>query len=670
MSPLLAGLLCLLASTQGPIEPYAVGSELPGGYRIDAMERTDGGAFVVTLEGDPPARVLFLRREDDVPAFTRTEHCNVVYDSNLPSGSPTPQGLGAAIQALVRAAAEDDRECLELGTTTEVRSSLMESDVSPPFPWRLALVIVLAFGLLGLAAGRISPRIPERWKEPIFWAAVVLFTVVGAVLRLHDVSTPFCESSYTQRVELAESTFWQIFTFEVMDGRHPPMVPLILRFILPLSRSEWAVRLPFVIAACLSLPLVALLGRRVEGRLTGAAACLACALLQPLVFLGHQASSHALLFALAPATLLCLHRMLEKPGWSSCLALAAANTAVFWTNYLAGLVVGPQLVLLLRPGTRSWTARALGLSTALSLLPLYRMVRGLGQDVTGHAASERAPEVIWGNFTVGQVLTDGVAMAGVPVAVALASLAAAGAVLLVYRASSARRGFSIVLAAVAWLGPLTVLALTPVARMRGRYMYDLVPLLVLLGVIGAVIGARMLAGRIAPRRTPVGDAASWAAAFLLAAMAAWPLYHAGPRALAYHEQDCRFHEVSRIIARSDVHTVAIPFGHSRTLFGYYMGGRGHRVEDRTGLESWDYSGVTVRTLYRFQEGRADWRKLAGERLERLVATGPVWLVDITPAERTWPVLERLGRCRERYAHGQLRLLLCPGLSAPVEPPGP
>ncbi|MBW2262975.1 MAG: glycosyltransferase family 39 protein, partial [Deltaproteobacteria bacterium] len=584
---------------------------------------------------------------------------NVVFDSSLPSGSPTPQALGLAVQALADAARSGDGMCRDLSTAASARHAEAAVEREPPFPWTPAALAVLVFAALGLAARRASRKLPEAWKERIFWAAVLLFTAAGAALRLADLSSPFCESSFTQRVELAESPLWQILTYQVLDGRHPPMTALLLHLTLPLGRSEWAVRLPFVIAACLSLPLVALLGRRIEGRLAGAAACLACALLQPLVTLGHQASSHALLFALAPCMLLSLLWMLEKPEWLPCLALAAANTALLWTNYLAAFLVGPQLVLLMWSGSRIWMARALAIAGVLGALPLYRMIRGLVQDAAGRAVSERAPEVVWGDATVGQVLAEAVAMAGTPFSVACALLGVAGAILLILEGrGAAGRGFAVVLSASAWLVPLAVLALTPFARMKGRYMHDVLPLLVLLAVMGAVIGARRLTERFAPRRPLVGAAAAWGAAFLLAAMAAWPAYRDGPRALAYSEQTCSYDEAARIIAQSDVRTAILLYGHSRTLVGYYLGGSGEPLEDRTGLESWRYGGTTLRTLCRFRELGPDWQAEAEARLELLTSREPAWIVDVTHVEHTWPALEQAGRCRVHAALDGLRLLLC------------
>ena len=40
-------------------------------------------------------------------------------------------------------------------------------------------------------------------------------------------------------IELAESSFWQILTYGVTDGRHPPMTALLMHLTLPLGRSEW-----------------------------------------------------------------------------------------------------------------------------------------------------------------------------------------------------------------------------------------------------------------------------------------------------------------------------------------------------------------------------------------------------------------------------------------------
>jgi hypothetical protein len=676
MRPFLATLACLLFSCAHEpagtlIAPYTEGSTLPGGYRIETIEHDEAGAIAVRLAGDPAAEVLFFGRDDGAPAFTRTTHCDVIYDSDLPQGSRTPAGLARAVEALAGAAGDSDDLCSRLPTSTSRRS-----DPAQPWqPFAACALALLVFTFLGLATSRARPA----WREATFWIVVGLATVAGGLLRFSDISAPFAYSAYTQRIEMAEASLLHILTMAVHDPRHPPMTTLVLHSVLWLGRDEWLLRLPFVAASTISLPLIALLGRRLAGRLCGGAACLTCALLPPLVELGTHVGSHPLLLALAPALLLALGRMIDRPRWGTCLALAAATGASLWTSYLSIFLVAPQLVLVIRPATRRWAGRALAIGAGIGVLPLFWMVRGFLGDMSLRKVSERVPDAVWGDSSVWQILAEGTGMIGITLASVLAVLAILGAVLLIRRDGP---GFGLVFASCAWLPPLVILGITPITRMRELYVLDLLPLLVVLGTAGASLAGRWLARRVPEPRRWIPAGLAWGPAFLLAALAAWPAYTGGPQSLRPPRQSPCYRDAAHAISGSEVRTAVVPYGRCRTLLGYYLGGGGSQPGHRDALASWTtlggfflgwydeptrslagptiwiYADVTIMNLMRVRSLGPDWRQEAEKSLELITRSQVVWLVDEIDLEQTWPSLEKAGSCSVHSRCGRLRLLLC------------
>lgn len=542
MRPLLAAIGCPLAScAQEPagelIAPYTEGSTLPGGYRIETIEQTEEGALAVRLAGDPAARVLFFGRDDAAPAFTRTTHCDVIYESDLPQGSRTPAGLAQAVEALAGAAGDSDELCSPLPTSTSRRS---------------------------------------------------------------DAARP-----------------WQPFA--------------------------------------------------------------ACALLPPLVELGTHVGSHPLLLALAPALLLAMGRMIDRPRWGTCLLLAAATGAALWTSYLSIFLVAPQLVLVIRPATRRWAGRALAMGAGIGVLPLFWMVRGFLGDMSLRKVSERVPDAVWGDSSVWQILAEGTGMIGIALASVLAVLAILGAVLLIRRDGP---GFGLVFASCAWLPPLVILGITPITRMREGYVLDLLPLLVVLGTAGASLAGRWLARRAPEPRRWIPAGLAWGPAFLLSALAAWPAYTGGPQSLVPPRQSPCYRDAAHAISGSEVRTAVIPYGRCRTLLGYYLGGGGSQPGQRDALSSWTtlggfslgwydeptrsragpiiwtYGDVTIMNLVRVRSLGPDWRQEAEESLELITKSQVVWLVDEIDLEQTWPSLEKAGSCGVHSRCGRLRLLLC------------
>lgn len=629
------------------IAPHTTGSVLPGGYRVASLQPEGRGWIHVALEGEAgTVHVRFFHRTGGSPAFARTTNCDVLFEADgLPSGSPTPGNLARSVQALTDAASHKDGICSSLEPSSVLVSAGPSS--SRPFPWPAALAALAGLVALGLFLGLASRRVPDRWQEAGFWTAVAAFTALGAILRLGDLGAPFCESASTQRVELALSPLWELLTMQARDFRHPPMAALVLKAALGVGREEWILRLPFVLASSLSLPLVALLGRRLADRSAGAAACLACAALGPLVSEGHQVGAHALYFLTAPAVLLALLWMVERPDRRGCILLAAVNAAALWSSYLAVFLVAPQVVLLARRRTRRHMGAALALTAVLGALPLLNLARGFVQDMGVRQVARRVPEAAWGDVSAWDVLAQAVGQAGAVFAIAAAALAVAGSILLVRPRAATDRPTTIAILASVWIAPIVILVLTPLVRVRGTYLIVVLPLVVVLAAAGASLLASWAAGRYGMGGAACSGLAGGLLGLLVVASLA-PALSSGPASLAYREQPCSYHVASRLIDASNVRTVVLVHGHSRTLLGYYLAAPGSRTLGTTGIKS----------LCHTRSLGPRWRQEAEDRLRLMAAEGPLWLVDVTHVERTWPALESAGGCRPQRVLGDLRLLVC------------
>ncbi len=662
-----AALSCLLLAA-GPagsagdppaelVAPFKVGSKVGPDHVIEDVRQESAGAILVQLSG-PSGQVLvhFRRRDDSLPAFARTGRCDVVYRSSSPAGSRTPEGLDLAIQELVGAARLHDEACdgLLAPATGSTRPDPMQIPLGRTLP--RALLVLLALGLAGAAATAAARRLEERHLTPIFWSAVGSFTVAALLLRLHGIDAPFCESATTYRIELASEPLWRLVTMTSNDFRHPPLAAILLHVALWFGRAEWIVRLPFVLASTLSVPMGARLGERLAGRQAGIAVAALLALYPPFIEHGQSVGSQALWLALAPCALCALWDQAQAPSKRGWVTLAVVNAACLWSSYLFVPVALAQLVLLAGSRTRGWSARCLGLTLVLGLVPLVGFARGFAGDMSVRDVSRAVPDAAWGDSTAGGVALEAVVEGGVAFVATLAILALAGTVLLVRRARPSRIA-AVTVAAMAWVTPLAIVLATPLTRMRGRYVDVAMVLLAVLGVAGACLAGQGLpsGGRV---RALVTAGLSWVAALVLPVLAVAPVLVAGPLALVAEHRVSDYPAIARHLISREPRPLVMVFGHSRTLVGYYLTSqtpRGGQSRD-----TWLYGRFELRALAPINDIETDYRERSELELAAMVSESPVWLVDVQGTERTWPGLEQAGGCRPELELETVRLLRCQG----------
>ncbi|UJX42599.1 glycosyltransferase family 39 protein [Desulfovibrio sp. JY] len=232
----------------------------------------------------------------------------------------------------------------------------------------------------------VAPDAPRRVFSPgPDWALVAGLTLVGLWLRLYaldvvglwwDEFVTLGRASWPLRDMLPSLAFEG--PSDVSLDSSPPLFHLLVHAsLIFFPATDWAVKLPSVIAGTLTIPVVWLLGRRLFSKTTAMAAATLCALSLFHIHYSREARPYALYLLFALLGLYFLSRALAATGrrrdW---IGFALANILMFYASYLAaatffaeGLIVAARAALLWRSERRA--ALRLLASAALCALAVF-----------------------------------------------------------------------------------------------------------------------------------------------------------------------------------------------------------------------------------------------------------------------------------------------------------
>lgn len=186
------------------------------------------------------------------------------------------------------------------------------------------------------------------------WGLLAAITVLGTALRLLrlDVWSFWVDEAHTWRdATLASETFWT-----TSNQRWYPTSYALLRWMLtvmdPTQVEEWHLRMPFTLAGCLSVPLLAIFGRSLVGRSAALLASLLLAINPWHIYWSQNARAYSLvvLFSLVACGVFWVG-MQRRSWWI--LSLAALAGFVCLTCHLSGgFVFAPMVVYPLLAGRR------------------------------------------------------------------------------------------------------------------------------------------------------------------------------------------------------------------------------------------------------------------------------------------------------------------------------
>lgn len=169
-------------------------------------------------------------------------------------------------------------------------------------------------------------------------AAILLGAAALRLCRLDWFSYGLDEVLETRYIQGTPEQFWKDLKY---DGFHPPLDYLVVRAVERLRPADWQRKIPAVLWGLGTLVVLSVLLARRGGRPAGVVALLLLAASPFHVRYSQELRPYSLALFLLCLSLLCLDRLLERPGPGLLAALYLASLATAYTLYLA--VVGLAL---------------------------------------------------------------------------------------------------------------------------------------------------------------------------------------------------------------------------------------------------------------------------------------------------------------------------------------
>jgi uncharacterized membrane protein len=268
-------------------------------------------------------------------------------------------------------------------------------------------------GLTAAAGGAAVVRLPNvrdalgPRPAPVAWALAACI-VIGLLLRVLATRGLWLDEATS--VQQAQLPFARMLDQLRTTDVHPPLHHAVLWVTVRLlGTSEFAVRLPSLIAMTALIPVLYAAGREIYDRRTGLAAAVLGTVAPFTVWYADEARMYGFFMLFGTLALWMQVRAIRRGRTLDFLLWAAAAALMIWTQYFAVLFVGAQVAAYvaagLRPGLERAERRAFALRfagaaalVALVLAPLVPFAlhqfevnqaagRGFGSSVPSQAGA-------------------------------------------------------------------------------------------------------------------------------------------------------------------------------------------------------------------------------------------------------------------------------------------
>lgn len=215
-----------------------------------------------------------------------------------------------------------------------------------------------------------SPAAPAQARPALYALAVTFLTVTAGALRLYHLTARSLTlddgfSLFVARTSRAE------FLHSLASELNMAAYYILLRCWVQLGHGEFWVRLLSVLLATATIPAIYFVGARLFGRDGGLIAALLLTVHPFDLELSQAVRSYALAILLVTLSSLCALRLLDVPSLHNQVVYVLLSAAAIYSHFLAVLVVGAELLLLIYLRRESWrTWLRLIAALALLLLPI------------------------------------------------------------------------------------------------------------------------------------------------------------------------------------------------------------------------------------------------------------------------------------------------------------
>lgn len=177
------------------------------------------------------------------------------------------------------------------------------------------------------AGGRPGPD----WTAHALLAVAAVLVAVGVVLRFWTRSNLWLDEALT--VNIARQPLSHLHALLRRDGA-PPLYYVLLHFWMEaFGSSDLGARSLSGVLSVLTLPFVAVAGRRLGGRGVAAAAVVLVATSPFAVRYGTEARMYSLVMLLVAAGVVALQRALQRPRPGNLVAVALCTAALLYSHY-------------------------------------------------------------------------------------------------------------------------------------------------------------------------------------------------------------------------------------------------------------------------------------------------------------------------------------------------
>ena len=213
-----------------------------------------------------------------------------------------------------------------------------------------------------------SPAAAAQARPALYTLAVTFLTLTAGALRLYHLTARSLTlddgfSLFVARTNGAE------FLHSLASELNMAAYYILLRCWVQLGHGEFWVRLLSVLLATATIPAIYFVGARLFGRDAGIVAALLLAVHPYDVELSQAVRSYALAILLVTLSTLCALRLLDNITLVNQTGYVLISAVAIYSHFLAALVVGAELLLLIYLRRESWR-RWLRLIAALALLLL------------------------------------------------------------------------------------------------------------------------------------------------------------------------------------------------------------------------------------------------------------------------------------------------------------
>lgn len=451
---------------QALIHPLAPGAELVPGFALAPPKLGFESDVVFTAESANQQKIqIHVLRRGQWSTEVTTPSFDVAYEA--PRSSAPAEVSAAATKKLADALRLHDpggllptEVLLQVATPTLLERSLGQLGSTRG-------LIAASAAVLGLAA--LAQAAP--------WLAVAAVFALGLLLRGTLLGLPFALDQDIQRAFTGHLPLYDILLGRGLQDRHPPLYFVVLHVAQWFGQSEWVLRAPAALAGAALGPLLYLFARTPAERRSPVLLLASLSLaLSPALIQSSREVSEIPLFTLL--LLLALASVKSGPsGRAATLLLVTAHALLFWTYYLAPLVVAAECAALYWCG-RPVRWRALGLGVLLGSPAILLALGTFWRDRPARLAAAQAPGLAWGEHgasSMARELFDVASRAFGPVALLVAFVLGAWAL----RSRQRVAGSAWLMASSVWLG---LVLLEPWARVQPYYLTTVTPLLLLVFV--------------------------------------------------------------------------------------------------------------------------------------------------------------------------------------------